>query len=401
MRRTDSSTRSPRSRASATGPSPTASVTWLEPPVAASRPSRSSASATAPAAAAAASRTVEPAPAQAQDEHEVGGAEHDEPAAVGAEAVPADRHERERGDRDPGTPEQGGADERRDEQHRLEQVVDAVEAARLGWAERRQRHRLGIDSHRHEVGGQDRGAGETEREEHGRDARGERDHGVEPEVRGQHDEQGAEGQSRPDKREHDQQDCDRDRQRQAQAVVAVDAVVERLERGCRIVALDDAQAAGRDVGDRDEAVDPRRVRREQAALAEQRDRVATVVLAPPGRRQRRRGSSARARRGGSAACPSRRLRAGRARACRGGARTAPLRASRSVPHRGRGARRLPGRHTSAGSKGGTTRTPASAAAVVARVRPRAIVARRPDTRGSSQVGAAAGASTVDELRRVA
>ena len=68
---------------------------------------------------------------EAQEEDEVGGGEHDDPAAVGAEAGAADRHESEGGDGDSSAPEPSRADERRHQQHRLEQVVHPVEPARL------------------------------------------------------------------------------------------------------------------------------------------------------------------------------------------------------------------------------------------------------------------------------
>ena len=64
---------------------------------------------------------------EAQDEHQVRGGEHDDAAAVGAEAGAADGDERQGADGDSGASEQRRADERRHEQHRLEQVVDPVE----------------------------------------------------------------------------------------------------------------------------------------------------------------------------------------------------------------------------------------------------------------------------------
>ena len=223
---------------------------------------------------------------EAQDEHEVGGGEHDDPAAVGAEAGAADRHERQGGDGDSGAPEQRCAHERRHEQHRLEQVVDAVEPARLRWTEGRERDGLGVQPHRDEIRGEERRAGQPEGEHNRGEAGCNRDRRVEPQVRGERDQDGAECELRSHERQSDQQCGQSDRQRQAQAVVPVDPVVERLECLHRVVARDDLQTTGRDVRDRDEPVDPRRVGREETALAEHGDRIARVVLAPTRRRQR-------------------------------------------------------------------------------------------------------------------
>ena len=112
--------------------------------------------------------------------------EHEQPAAVRAEAAPRDRDQGDPCDRRPGAAEKRRSEDRRDEEHRLQQVGDAVEAPCLRGAERGQRDGLGVEAEDQQVGGQDGGAGEPERQDHRRrgDERDEPPAG-EPEVRGQ------------------------------------------------------------------------------------------------------------------------------------------------------------------------------------------------------------------------
>ena len=136
VRRTESSSAVGEVAGERAGPSPSALVTWLSPPVAASTPTRTSASATARRRERGDPRGRQAEPAEAHGQHRVADQEHDEAAAVGAEPVAADRDERQDGDRDAAGAEERGADEGGHEQQRLEQVVDPVEAAGLGRAER-------------------------------------------------------------------------------------------------------------------------------------------------------------------------------------------------------------------------------------------------------------------------
>jgi hypothetical protein len=106
---------------------------------------------------------------------------------------------------------------------------------------------------------------------------GDREHGLEPQVRGERDEKRPQCPPRPEEREADQERGERDRQRQAPAVVPLDPFVQRLQRLEWIAGADDSQAAGRDVLRGDEPVDPRRVGRQQPGGAQQSDRRAGAV----------------------------------------------------------------------------------------------------------------------------
>ena len=160
--------------------------------------------------------------------------EDDQAAAVCAEAIATDRHEGECGDADPGAPEQSSPDDRRREQHRLEQVVDPVVAPRLRRPERRERHGLGIEPHRDEVRRQDGRAGEAEREHEDGHSGGEREDGAEPQVGGEDDEERPQRERRPRERQADQQHGEPDRQRQVPAVVPLDSPLEGAQRGGRV-----------------------------------------------------------------------------------------------------------------------------------------------------------------------
>jgi hypothetical protein len=75
----------------------------------------------------------------------------------------------------PATAEKPRAEQRREEQHRFQQVRDAVEAAGLRGAERRQRDRLRIEPEDEQVGAEHGATRDSEREER-REQGDERDH---------------------------------------------------------------------------------------------------------------------------------------------------------------------------------------------------------------------------------
>ena len=183
------------------------------------------------------SRTV-----RIRDQRRVPREQHEEPAAVRAEAVARDGDERERADGDPDPAEEPRAEQGRYEQHRLEQVRDAVEAAGLRGAERRERDRLRVEPEREEVGREDRGAGDAEREERGRDAEQRDDPPAgEPEVRGERKEDDPRTEARDEDRGDVREAAGEDAQQQPPVVVPRDPAVEALQRGDRVVHLDDLE----------------------------------------------------------------------------------------------------------------------------------------------------------------
>ena len=217
---------------------------------------------------------------QAQCEHGEPGREHEQTAAVGAEAVAPDGDECEAGHRQGCPAEQRRAEQRGHEEHRPEQVVDPVEAARLGGAERRERHRLRVEAERHEVRGQDRRAGGPEGEQHHRGNRSE----------GEPRETGAGWPPAPRAARGERVAGARRRARTSAA--ARRSVSGRRSASLRSIRSSSrsraatgsrrrsrAQPPRRHVRDRDEAVDAGRVGGEQALGAEQGDRVAAVVVA--------------------------------------------------------------------------------------------------------------------------
>ena len=122
-------TRWASSSASETGPRRNACVTWLEPPVAASRPTIAATAATTARPPSTTRRDGEADVVHPRREHAEGDDQHDDPAAVGAGMAPADGDEREREDgSDPPPPEQRCRLERHGQQHRLGQVPGPVEA---------------------------------------------------------------------------------------------------------------------------------------------------------------------------------------------------------------------------------------------------------------------------------
>ena len=317
--------------------------------------------------------------AQAHGQHGVADQEHDETAAVGAEPVAADRDERQDGDRDAAGAEERGADEGGHEQQRLEEVVDPVEAARLRRAERRERDRLRIESQREEVGREDRGAREPERQHDGCHPGRDREHGLEPEVRGERDEDRPEREHRPHEGEHEHDRREQDGQRQAAAVVALDPLVEPLERGDGVVCGHRTQPPGRDVRDRDEAVDPGRARGEQArpSRAPRSGSACRCRVRPSGGSETRiSGSPGRpsSSTGSPPGTPP-------SRSCSTRPRSSAASAASRVtvgpaPGTSRPSAALPSYSSS--SNGGTTRTPAPAGG--ARTRPRATIATSRRTR---------------------
>ena len=226
------------------------------------------------------------APRPRTSERRVRRQQHEQPAAVRPEAAARDRDERDARERDAQPAEQRRPHDRGDEQHRLEQVGDAVEAARLGRAERRECNGAGVEAEDEEVGEEHRGAGEAEREED----RGERDEGDEPpsrepEVRGEAEQDDARCEPRLEDGGDVRERADEERQREPDAVVPLDPVLEPLERRHRILDRDDLEPAVRHVGERDEPVDPRRARGQDAARPRgERDRVAVFSLLPAGGR---------------------------------------------------------------------------------------------------------------------
>ena len=184
VRRAESSSRSAMSPRTAPGPSPTACVTWLDPPIAASRPTSSDRRGDARHHERRNASNVEPHAARAYEQGRVRGEQHEQPTAVRPEAAARDGDEREPRNRDAEAPEERRSEDRRDEEHRLEQVGDAVEPPCLGRAERRQGDRLRVQPEDEEVREQDRRAREPERK-HGGSQRHDRDHppACEPEVR--------------------------------------------------------------------------------------------------------------------------------------------------------------------------------------------------------------------------
>ena len=202
-----------------------------------------------------------------------------QPAAVRAEAAPRDGDQGDPGDRGPGPAEKRWSEDRRDEEHRLEQVGDAVEAPCLRGAERGQRDGLGVEAEDQQVGGQDGGAGEPERQDHRR-RRDERDEppAGEPEVRGQPEQDDPRCEARRDHRHDVGQRADEQRQGEPDAVVPLDPVLEPGQGGDGVADGDDLEPAVRDVGERHEPVDPRRARREDSARpGDHRDGVAGVL----------------------------------------------------------------------------------------------------------------------------
>ena len=185
----------------------------------------------------------------------------------------------------PSPAEEPGAEERRHEQHRLEQVRDAVEAAGLRGAERRERNRLRVEPEREEVAGEEGGTGEAEREQRGRQAEQRDDPPAgEPQVGGEREEDDPRREARQEDRGEVGEAAGEDAQPEPPVVVPLDPAVETLERGDGIVHLDDLEPSVRDVGERHEAGDPRRVRREDTAGARRDgDRVPRVPALALGR----------------------------------------------------------------------------------------------------------------------
>ena len=284
VRRAESSSRSPMSASTAPGPSPTASVTWLDPPSAASRPTSAIAIATTPTPASAMRRAPTRGRSARRASVAYAASSTSRPPPSAPNRLPATATSASAATAIPARPSRAGPSSGGEEEERLEEVRDAVEASRLGRPERRERDGLGVEAEDEEIRGEHGGAREPERQER----RGEADEGDdpparEPEVRGQRDEDHARRQARGEDG-HDVRDrADEDAERQPDAVVPLDPFLEPLQGTDRVVAGDHLEAPVRDVGERDEPVDPRRVGGEEAARPRRdRDRVA-VVLAPAGR----------------------------------------------------------------------------------------------------------------------
>ena len=178
-------------------------------------------------------------------------------------------------DGDPEASEQGRAEQRGEEQERLEQVRDAVEAPRLGRPERRERDGLRVEAERR--GDTRRGSrrrraraaapprpGRRARRPTSRRARGSR------RARARI----TRGARRGAKSGRDVGDrTDEDAQRQPDPVVALDPLL-RAARGHRRgrPTGDHLEPPARDVGEGDEPVDPRRVGGEEPARPRRRPR---------------------------------------------------------------------------------------------------------------------------------
>ena len=159
-------TRLPSSPSSAPGPSPTRRVTWLEPPVAASRPTSANPSPTASAPGDRDRAHREASCRQPHPEHRAARRDHDEAAAVRARLAPTDRDERQQGDGNEPAQAEGRPREQRDgDDDRGREVRRAVEAAALsgGRPDRGQRRPGRLDDEHDEVGGDERREGDGER----------------------------------------------------------------------------------------------------------------------------------------------------------------------------------------------------------------------------------------------
>ena len=307
VRLAESSRRSPRSASTAPGPSPTASVTWLDPPSAASIPTSATPATTTAAPARTTRRASRRVPSRRRASVAYAASRTRRPPPSAPNRLPATATSASARDGDPQASEQRRAEQRGEEQERLEQVRDAVEAPRLGRPERRERHGLRVEAERQEIRAEDRSAGDAERQQ-GRRQADERDGppADEPEVRGEREEDHPGREARGEERREVGDPTDEDAQRKPDPVVALDPLLKPLERRDGVVRLDDLELSARDVREGDEAVDPRRVGREQPARPRRHgDRVAIVLAA------------ARAE-GGRRACPAAGLPRARAAASEAG-----------------------------------------------------------------------------------
>ncbi len=187
--------------------------------------------------------------ARSDEKRPVGGEEHEQAAAVGAEPASRDRDERQGRHGEAEAAEERDPEERGDEEHRLEQVRDAVEAARLGRPEGREGDRLGVEPEGQQVCGEHRRTGRAEREQRGREP-DERDDppAREPEVRGEPEQDHPRREPRHEHRGDVGDPPDEERERQPDAVVPLDPRLQALEHRHGVVHRDDLEPAVRDVG---------------------------------------------------------------------------------------------------------------------------------------------------------
>jgi hypothetical protein len=238
----ESSTRSTRSPPRPSGPSASADVTWLEPPVAASSPISPRANASEPPTARASARRPPPASRTARTASPAArtiapppSAPKRLPATVtkASSAVPV---------------EEGGAGERGHEQHRLEEVREAVVAGVLARAEWGERHRRPVDpegeqidgEHADEKGAQRELRSKRRRQDRSRDRDCDRENGEDgPEAGDAGDPQRQVGEERRgqaghcgprrEQRQREDQHADEDRGGEPYLVVLVDPLVEAPE----------------------------------------------------------------------------------------------------------------------------------------------------------------------------
>ena len=286
VRRAEISSRSAMSPRTAAGPSPSASVTWLEPPSAASSPTRATPSATTAATAAVRRARDEPRPAGVPEQRRVAREQDEEPAAVRAEAVPRHGDERERADGDP-RPGRGA---------RRRAAPGRAASSRAGSRRRRSgRPATGRTARARPPPGRARARGGSaartvaQARPSGSSAAARPSSATTHQPASQRFAASARRTTRGAKRGSEdrgevREAAGEDAQPQPPVVVPLDPAVETLERGDGIVHLDDLEPSVRDVGERHEAGDPRRVRREDTARARRDgDRVARVPALARGR----------------------------------------------------------------------------------------------------------------------
>ena len=208
--------------------------------------------------------------------------------------------------------EQLRAEQGRHEQQRLQQVRDAVEAARQLGPERRERERPRMDGHHDRVGGEDAHESRAERGPRAEEARAEDPSGdgaeseqheprrrraagrpAEREVRGQRGAERGGRAGREEEGERDEEPEHEQRRRERRAARHLDPRLQPQDRCGRVAARSRMQRVrrlqrrARHVRHRDEPRNAREARRQRPvpARAEHGDRVARPVLRRPFRRQ--------------------------------------------------------------------------------------------------------------------
>ena len=286
---------------------PTACVTWLDPPSAASRPTSDERRERPPRRRARRPARVEPRASRADEERRVRGEQHEQPAAVRAEAAARDRDQRRRRR---ARPRRGRAAPDRGSPGR-------AASSPAGWRRRRSGPpATGRTGTARRTRGRGRGRGGRRRARRRRRARAA---GRAPRARGARraTSRRARGSRRAPSRttrgarpgaktRHDVREPADEHASGGGGCGRFARSGARAATGCATGSRDsdDLEPAVRDVGERDEPVDPRRARREDAARpGGHRDRVAGRSRSGPAGEGRRACRAAALRRARSAASP--------------------------------------------------------------------------------------------------